>query len=273
MNNFKIGDIVLFSWKPKYAPWRKGKVVANNFEMCNLPDFFGKPVYYISEVDENNNVLDQRKSVAIDKDSEYILKFLPGMEAMIGKSTYIKNIYTIDIEKEFPEQVADTDYVRWKNQFKNVSKADYLEIPGLKEMYDDEQKWKEEIEKKLDDIIRTLNLLLLCGKTTTDPYPYIPQQPWYNPYNPEKYDPERWKIYCEHNDHVYEIKTSNKTTSTFDFNSYNNAKYNDNVSITNGEKNCEYVEPCVDLPNIPHSTMYGNEVLDNSKINKSNNKK
>lgn len=177
MNNFKIGDIVLFSWKPNYSPWCKGKIVANNFEMCNLPDFIGKPVYYISEVDDNNKVLDSKKTVPIDKDSEYILKFLPGMEAMIGKSTYIKNIYTIDIEKEFPEQVADDDYIRWKNQFKNVSKNDYLEIPDFKEMFDDEQKWKENIEKKLDDINDKLTKLLLFQRTWTDPCPTYPWTP------------------------------------------------------------------------------------------------
>ena len=64
MNNFKIGDIVLFSWKPNYAPWRKGKIVAisNNVSMSNPANFVGKPEYYVSAVDSNNNTTTETKS-------------------------------------------------------------------------------------------------------------------------------------------------------------------------------------------------------------------
>ena len=186
MNNFKIGDIVLFSWKPKYAPWRKGKIVA-------MSNSASKPEYYISEVDDNDNILEYESFFAIKKDSEYILKFLPGMEAMIGKSTYTKNVHTIDIEKKFPEHDADADYIRWKNQFKNVSKDDYLEIHGLKELFNDEQKWKENIENKINDINDKLNKLLLCQR----PLPQeTPSNPWYTT---NKTYPwwDTSKVYCD----------------------------------------------------------------------------
>ncbi len=192
MNNFKIGDIVLFSWKPKYAPWRKGKIVA-------MSNSASKPEYYISEVDDNDNILEYESFFAIKKDSEYILKFLPGMEAMIGKSTYTKNVHTIDIEKKFPEHDADADYIRWKNQFKNVSKDDYLEIPGLKEMFDDEQEWKEKIERKLDDINDKLNKLLLCQRPLPQETPISPWYPWYPLYTTNKTYPwfDTSKVYCD----------------------------------------------------------------------------
>lgn len=318
MNNFKIGDIVIFTWKPNCGLWRKGKIVANNFAMCNLPDFFGKPEYYITELDENDNVIDDKRSVAVEKDSEYIVKFEPGMEWCIGKSSsnnwpkvrdfekeledemlsmkknmhpfdmilvcvngkweidlfqnYIDKdktqIYTfkkhmilhdenwqpymyededkhyrqlfnvdkefvltshkdscgplgdsgdkfvVDIKKEFPEQVADADYVRWKNQFKNVSKDDYLEIPGLKEMFDDEQEWKEKIERKLDDINDKLNKLLLSKRTWTDTYPTYPWEPG-TPSNPW-YDTN--KIYCEHP--INETNNYNANISLEDIHKY-----------------------------------------------------
>ena len=116
MNNFKIGDIVLFSWKPIYdycAPWRKGKIVAisSNVSLNNPANFVSKPEYYVSEVDDNNNIIDSRQLFAIDKNSEYILKFLPGMESMIGKNTYyIKSEHDIDKEKKLSEHDADKDY-------------------------------------------------------------------------------------------------------------------------------------------------------------------
>lgn len=201
MNNFKVGDIVLFSWKPIYdhcAPWRKGKIVAisSNVSLNNPANFVSKPEYYVSEVDDNNNIIDSRQLFAIDKNSEYILKFLPGMESMIGKNTYyIKS-----------ETDADEDYVRWKNQFKNVSKDDYLEIPGLKEMFDDEQEWKENIERKLDDINDKLNKLLLCQKTLPSENP---SSPWYT--NNKTYP---WfdtsKVYCDNDLKNYKyVYTSN----------------------------------------------------------------
>lgn len=196
MNNFKIGDIVLFSWKPIYdhcASWRKGKIIAisNNVSLNNPANFVSKPEYYVSEVDNNNNIIDSSQLFAIDKNSEYILKFLPGMESMIGKNTYYtKNEHNIEKENKLPEQDANEDYVRWKNQFKNVSKDDYLEIPGLKEMFDDEQKWKEKIEKKLDDLDDKLNKLLLCQRILppeTSSSPWYPWYPWW----------DTSKVYCD----------------------------------------------------------------------------
>lgn len=189
MNNFKVGDIVLFSWKPIYdhcAPWRKGKIVAisNNVSLNNPANFVSKPEYYVSEVDDHNNIIDSRQLFAIDKDSEYILKFLPGMELMIGKNIYYtNNEHTVDI--------------------KNVSKDDYLEIPDLKEMVDDKQEWKEKIERKLDDINDKLNKLLLCQRTLPQE---TPSSPWYT--NNKTYP---WfdtsKVYCDNDStnihHVY----------------------------------------------------------------------
>lgn len=179
MNNFKVGDIVLFSWKPIYdhcAPWRKGKIVAisSNVSLNNPANFVGKQEYYVSEVDDNNNIIDSRQLFAIDKDSEYILKFLPGMESMIGKNIYYtNNENTVDI--------------------KNVSKDDYLEIPDLKEMVDDEQEWKEKIEKKLDDINDKLNKLLLCQR------PLPPETPSSPCYDTNKTYPwwDTSKVYCD----------------------------------------------------------------------------
>lgn len=211
MNNFKIGDIVLFSWKPKYGPWRKGKIVAivenscydietNNLKTHNPYNLDRKPEYYVSEVDDNNNIIDSRQLFAIDKNSEYILKFLPGMESMIGKNSYYtKSEHDIDKEKKLPEHDADADYIRWKNQFKNVSKDDYLEIPGLKEMFDDEQEWKEKIERKLDDINDKLNKLLLCQRPLPQETPISPWYPWYPLYTTNKTYPwfDTSKVYCD----------------------------------------------------------------------------
>ena len=218
MKNFKIGDIVLFSWKPKYGPWRKGKIVAivenscydietNNLKTHNPYNLDRKPEYYVSEVDDNNNIIDSRQLFAIDKNSEYILKFLPGMESMIGKNSYYtKSEHDIDKEKKLPEHDADEDYIRWKNQFKNVSKNDYLEIPGLKEMFDDEQKWKEKIEKKLDDIDDKLNKLLLCQRTLP---PETPSSPWYNTNKTYPWF-DTSKVYCENDLKNYKyVYTSN----------------------------------------------------------------
>ena len=218
MNNFKIGDIVLFSWKPKYGPWRKGKIVAivenscydietNNLKTHNPYNLERKPEYYVSEVDDNNNIIDSRQLFAIDKNSEYILKFLPGMESMIGKNTYyINSEHDIDKEKKNHENGADEDYVRWKNQFKNVSKDDYLEIPGLKEMFDDEQEWKEKIERKLDDINDKLNKLLLCQRQ-------LPQEtqssPWYTTNKTYPWF-DTSKVYCDNDLKNYKyVYTSN----------------------------------------------------------------
>ena len=107
MKNFNIGDIVIFTWKPNYGLWRKGKIVANNFAMCNLPDFFGKPEYYITELDENDNVVDDRTSVAVEKDSKYIVKFDPGMEWCIGKSSSNNWPKVRDFEKELEDEMLD----------------------------------------------------------------------------------------------------------------------------------------------------------------------
>ena len=209
MNNFKIGDIVLFSWKPNYAPWRKGKIVAisNNVSMSNPANFVDKPEYYVSEVDDKNNIIDSRQLFVIDKNSEYILKFLPGMESMIGKNTYyIKSEHDIDKEKKLSEHDADEDYLRWKNQFKNVSKNGYLEIPGLKKMFDDEHELKEKIERKLDDINDKLNKLLLCQR------PLPPETPSSSWYTINKTYPwfDTSKVYCDNDLKNYKyVYTSN----------------------------------------------------------------
>lgn len=382
MNNFNIGDIVIFTWKPNYGLWRKGKIVANNFAMCNLPDFFGKPEYYISELDENDNIIDDKKSIAVDKDSRYIVKFEPGMEWCIGKSSSNNWPKVRDFEKELEEEMLDMkknmhpfDMIlvcingKWEiDLFQQYINKDKTQIYTFKKhmilhdanwqpyMYEDKDKhfrqlfnvdeefvstshkdpcgplgdngdefvvdiekefpeqtadiklvtikeneelWKEKIEKKLDDIDDKLTRLLLSQKTWTDPYPWTPgtpTNPWYEkPY----YDPRDYQVWCDtttHNDtskleakakpgdpdYIMRCNPANTTTTTmtFDFN-YNKAKYNDSLSCTCGEKNCEYAEPSVDLPNIPHSTMYGNEILDgscdtyglycaNEKINKKN---
>lgn len=97
---FNIGEIVLYCWRPGYSCWRKGKIVSNNFAMMNLPDFFGKPEYYISELDENDHVIDDQKSVAIDKDSKYLVRFKKGMEWCIGKhSSNIPRVRDFNKEK------------------------------------------------------------------------------------------------------------------------------------------------------------------------------
>ena len=212
MNNFNVGDIVLFSWKPIYdhcAPWRKGKIVAisSNVSLSNPANFVSKPEYYVSEVDDNNNIIDSRQLFVIDKNSEYILKFLPGMEPMIGKNMYyIKSEHDIDKEKKLSEHDADEDYVRLKNQFKNVSNNDYLEIPGLKEMFDDEHELKKKIERKLDDINDKLNKLLLCQRQHPSE---TPSSPWYT--NNKTY---HWfdtsKVYCDNDLKNYKyVYTSN----------------------------------------------------------------
>lgn len=172
MNNFKVGDIVLFSWKPNYAPWRKGKIVAisNNVSMSNPANFVGKPEYYVSEVDVNNNIIDDRQLFAIDKNSEYILKFMPGMDSMIGKNTYYtKSVHTVNNEKKNPEHDAD------------------------------EQEWKEKIEKKLDDINDKLIKLLLFQR----PLPSeTPSSPWYDTNKTYQW----WdtsKVYCDDDLKIY----------------------------------------------------------------------
>ena len=180
--------------------------------MCNLKthnpyNLERKPEYYVSEVDDNNNIIDSRQLFVIDKNSEYILKFLPGMESMIGKNTYyINSEHDIDKEKKNHENGAEEDYVRWKNQFKNVSKDDYLEIPGLKEMFDDEQKWKQKIEKKLDDLDDKLNKLLLCQRTLP---PETPSSPWYNTNKTYPWF-DTSKVYCDNDLTNYKyVYTSN----------------------------------------------------------------
>ena len=162
-NNFKIGDIVLFSSNPVYFPWHKGKIVANNAE-----------IYYISEVDENNNILDDRKLVTIDKDSKYIIKFKPGMEWCIGeKSDNIPGVNDYWESLSYDPYHQD-DHVYDRNKISetiNVKKVhkdssepsneEYIEIPNVNEMFDNEMKWKRKIEKKLDDINDKLNKILL----------------------------------------------------------------------------------------------------------------
>ena len=129
------------------------------------------------------------------------------MESMIGKNTYYtKSEHTVDNEKKLSEHDADEDYIRWKNQFKNVSKDDYLEIPGLKEMFDDEQDWKEKIERKLDDINDKLNKLLLCQRTLPQE---TPSSPWYTTNKTYPWF-DTSKVYCDNDLKNYKyVYTSN----------------------------------------------------------------
>ena len=129
------------------------------------------------------------------------------MESMIGKNTYyINSEHDIDKEKKLSEHDADEDYARCKNQFKNVSKNDYLEIPGLKEMFDDEQGWKEKIERKLDDINDKLNKLLLYQRQLP---PETPSSPWYTTNKTYPWF-DTSKVYCDNDLKNYKyVYTSN----------------------------------------------------------------
>lgn len=278
MNNFNIGDIVLFCWKPNYGFWRKGRIVANNFAMCNLPDFFGKPYYYVTLIDERDDVDDNERTYSIEKDYKYIVKFEKGMEWCIGKSSDVwprvklpEDIHErfVQMSDEFIDEkkMAESDYNRWKNQFRNVTLDDYKDIPGFNEIYENEKKWKEMIEKKLDDIIEKLNLLLLGTRTYTEPYPGIPgspSNPWYE--KPYKYNPDDFKVWCdtETNNNTYNYTVSldpaeygnyreffSNTTDDFDY-----KKYNDMCTDTNCKPNYGPRE----------STMFGNEIIDPQKL-------
>ena len=200
-NNFKIGDIVLFSLNPVYFPWRKGKIVANNVE-----------IYYISEVDESNNMLDDRKLVAIDKDSKYIIKFKPGMEWCIGeKSDNIQGVNdyweSLSYDKNKMSETINVKKVCKDCNDSEPSNEEYIEIPNVNEMFDNEKKWKRKIEKKLDDINDKLNKILLFQQTSKNiynkNYPGTPSSPWY----------EVNKIYCDN-----DINSKNSNTIPFDHN-------------------------------------------------------
>lgn len=83
---FKDGDIVLFCWRAGIGRWAKGKIVGNNFAMCNDPDYIGMAVYYITKLDENNNVMYDTKSYAVEMDSKLICEYKDEYEWCIGKS-------------------------------------------------------------------------------------------------------------------------------------------------------------------------------------------
>lgn len=196
-NNFKIDDIVLFSLNPVYFPWRKGKIVANNAE-----------IYYISEVDESNNMLDDRKLVTIDKDSKYIIKFKPGMEWCIGeKSDNIPGVndYWESLSYDKNKMSETINVKKARKDSSEPSNEEYIEIPNVNEMFDNEKKWKRKIEKKIDDINDKLNKILLFQQTSKNiynkNYPGTPSSPWY----------EVNKIYCDNN-------PNNKISNTMPFN-------------------------------------------------------
>lgn len=200
-NNFKIGDIVLFSLNPVYFPWRKGKIVANNVE-----------IYYISEVDESNNMLDDRKLVAIDKDSKYIIKFKPGMEWCIGeKSDNIPGVndYWESLSYDKNKMSETINVKKARKDCSEPSNEEYIEIPNVNEMFDNEKKWKRKIEKKLDDINDKLNKILLFQQTSKNiynkNYPGTPSSSWY----------EVNKVYCDDN-------TNTKNSNTIPFNHIEN---------------------------------------------------
>lgn len=191
MNNFNIGDIVLFLWKPG-ATWKKGKIVDNNFALCNLPDFFGDPEYYIAEVDKDDNVIDNLKAVAMPKDSKYIIKFEKEMECFIDKPSYntmetssLKSDKNNSTEKNYMDKMGELDRIRWKNQFKEVSMKDYMEIPGINELHKKEEEWKQMIEDKLNTIIKKLEAI----ENTEKSYPTMPYIPYPYPRYPEPIKP------------------------------------------------------------------------------------
>lgn len=173
---FQIGDIVLYCWKPGYSRWHKGKIVSNNFAMLNLPDFFGKPEYYISKLDENDNVINTQKSVAIDKDSKYLVKFKPGMEWCIGKNSNVVPYVKEDRKEDRKFDERDKEAAEnWKNMAAHLSYADMINAsPALKAIAENEDKRYKELNDKLDNIIEKLNLLLLIRPS----YPVYPDYPW-----------------------------------------------------------------------------------------------
>ena len=359
MNNepihyFNIGDIVIFTWKPNYGLWRKGKIVANNFAVCNLPDFFGKPEYYITELDENDNVIDDKRSVAVDKDSQYIVKFEPGMEWCIGKSSSNNWPKVRDFDKELEDEMLDMkknmrpfdmilvcingkweidlfqQYIdkektkiytfkkhmilhdaNWQpfmyededkhfRQLFNVDEEfvstshkdpcgpegksgdkltdDYMNAHGdcpklvndkdpnynywtstdfnarenvieiakefpeqvadakLVTIKENEELWKEKIEKKLDDIAEKLNTMLLQRLEYPNYVPIIPQSPWYTPnYDPWQFDPDRWKVWCNKDKgHRVGTTTWNDTTNIPNsIDSSMNKKHDKNIYTSN----------------------------------------
>jgi hypothetical protein len=83
---FKDGDIVLFCWRAGIGRWAKGKIVGNNFAMCHDSDYIGMAVYYITKLDENNNVMYDTKSYAVEMDSKLICEYKDEYEWCIGKS-------------------------------------------------------------------------------------------------------------------------------------------------------------------------------------------
>ena len=138
-----------------------------------------------------------------------------------------------------------------------------LENIILKEMFDEEQKWKEKIEKKLDDINDKLNKLLLYQRTWTDPYPTdpYPTYPW-TPGTPSSPWYDTNKVYCDKDKmkitHVYNSNIpleeahkyqkryySNSTDVDFDYRKYNDMCCNKKME----------------------STMFGNEIIENDKTN------
>lgn len=447
---FNTGDIVLFCWKAGYARWKKGRIVGNNFAMCNLPDFFGKPEYYITEIDENDEVIENQKSCAVEKDSKYIVRFEPGMEWCIGcrsderprvrdfkkeleeeineqkrhmrpfdmvlvrhdytwyadffmyyldsEKTMIKTVcgrtvfdvddwtpyrtddddaryrelmdvdddfvqtvertadiddtmpgewcefpsdyamgdcpppeypadcpqtvyekdpnydhwtstdvdmneIRIDFEKtadEYVEQMTRANHVQYKDMLKLLTYDDYMDCPAFKELKKEDDDWKLTIERKIDDVNKKLDALLLRRIEYPSYPPFDPlapgtlQNPWYGPDpNMWKWDPERWKIYCENNkkQKEYDVHTWNDTTyipnhTDTGMNEKNNRHgyvytsditpgdpdyimrcsctttvTDGNVTVTDKNVNARY-----ETPTMKTSTMFGNEILDDSKL-------
>lgn len=92
----KKGEIVLFL--PNNTYWRKGFISSNNFAQCNLPDFFGKPQYSITELEDDDP--NEFKVFDVEADKKYVVKFEPGMEWCIGKdSNYYPQVRNIEKEK------------------------------------------------------------------------------------------------------------------------------------------------------------------------------
>jgi len=286
---FNQYDRVLFTLNGNDI-WRSGYIVGNNFDIINQSSEKILPEYFI--VESNAEEFDKEKTYneklyyRCSADTNNIINYTKYISDFIGKKVeyddieymlYLNDSHTypffhgenencieLDIVQEFSEQVADADYIRWKNQFKNVTLDDYKDIPGFNEIYENERKWNEMIEKKLDDIDDKLNKLLLFLRTWTDPYPTYPWTPG-TPSNPW-YDTN--KPYCEtetekaetHNYtanipleyiHKYQETFSDSTDKDFDYKKYNN--------MCNKTKR--------------ESMMFGNEILENNKSNKNKSNK
>lgn len=193
---FKNGDIVLFCWKPNHARWKKGKVVANNFAMCNCSDFCEKPYYYITEIIDGVEI--NERTYAIERDSKYIIKYEDNLEWYIGKESTTmptnmceRNDTSIKIEEPEVNIIGITDI---NNNLENINNS----LHNIERI----------LAEKLDRIENILTMLSLCGNKSDNGYE--PLKVWYETDAP---DPTRtgWRYnpgpYCT-------TTTTDKITTT-----------------------------------------------------------